>query len=142
MKRWIVLPLLLVLAACATGPSAPERESPRLSLYRAHAGAPVSAFHYFGRFDSWESFGDRTLAVWTRPGEAWLLDLDAPCDGLDFAVAIGLTSHTGLVSARFDDVLVNQPGPHFPCRIQTIRPLDVGAIRAAERAQRAQASGT
>lgn len=140
MHRWIILPLLLVLAACAT--SAPQRESARLALYRAHAGAPIPAFHYFGRVDSWESFGDRTLAVWTHPSEAYLLDLDAPCEGLDFAIAIGLTSHTGEVSARFDDVLVRQPGPHIPCRIQTIRPLDVTAIKAAERAKAAQASGT
>jgi hypothetical protein len=139
MRRWIVLPLLLVLAACAT--SAPPRESARLALYRAHAGAPVPSFRYFGRLDGWESFGDRTLAVWAHPGEAYLLDLDAPCNGLDFAIAIGLTSHTGMVSARFDDVLVRQSGPRIPCRIQTIRPLDVAAIRAAERAK-PQASGT
>ncbi|NUS39297.1 MAG: hypothetical protein HOQ02_09780 [Lysobacter sp.] len=140
MRAWTVLPLVLSLAACAS--VAPQRESARLALYRAHAGAPIPSFRYFGRMDSWESFGDRALAVWTHPGEAYLLDLDGPCEGLDFAIAIGLTAHTGQVSARFDDVLVRQPGPHIPCRIGTIRPLDVAAIRAAERARNAQASGT
>ena len=140
MTRWIVLPLILALAACAS--QAPRNESPRLALYRAHAGAPVASFRYFGRMDGWESFGERTLAVWTHPNEAYLLDLDTPCDGLDFAIAIGLTSHTGSVSARFDDVIVHEPGPHVPCRIQTIRPLDVAAIRAAGREKPAQPSGT
>ena len=146
MKR-ILLPCVaafataLVLAACASGRGLEDNQ--KLALYRAHAGEPVSAFRYLGRMDRWESLGDTALAVWTRPREAWLLELGAPCPGMNFAIAIGLTSHTGQVSARFDDVLVQDATPNVPCRIQTIRPLDVDALRAAGQDRRAaQPSGT
>ena len=134
------LAAVLALSACATGR---ESGNQKLALYRAHAGAPVPAFRYLGRMDRWEALGDSALAVWTRPNEAWLLDLGGPCPGLDYAFAIGLTSNTGQVSARFDDVLVPDRAPNVPCRIQTIRPLDAGALKAAEKARRAdQPSGT
>ena len=134
--RSAILPLLLVpmLAACATDSA--QRDAAKLALYRAHAGAPVRSFHFFGRLDSWTSLDDRTIAVWTRPSEAWLLDLDGPCNDLQFTPFIGLTSSVGTVSARFDKVLVrNTGGINLPCIIETIRPLDVKAIRQAERGE-------
>lgn len=140
MKPWIV-PLLALFAASACA-SSPPHEDQQLALYRAHAGAPVRSFSYLGRFDRWEALGDTAVAVWTRPREGWLLELGTPCLNLDYAIAIGVTSHTGQVSARVDDVLVDQPGQNVPCRIEEIRPLDAEAIRQAEQAQRAQASGT
>jgi len=137
MKRILPLAAVLALAACATSGAMDDNQ--KLALYRAHAGAPVNSFVYLGRFDSWTELGDRALAIWTRPSEAWLLELDGPCNGLPFAQAIGLSSHTGAVSARFDDVIVRDSvTPSIPCRIETIRPLDVAAIKAAERAARAQ----
>ncbi|HVR82621.1 MAG TPA: DUF6491 family protein [Luteimonas sp.] len=140
----ILLPILavamLTLASCASTPSMSDNE--RLALYRAHAGAPVSSLRYFGRFNSWSDIGDRALAIWTKPNEAWLLELSGPCNGLEFTPVIGLTSQTGQVYARFDSVLVRNGGvADFPCRIETIRPIDVKAIRQAERLARTQASG-
>jgi hypothetical protein len=136
MKLTLTLLCALVFAGCSTlrnpGPDQ------RLLLYQAHAGAPVPSFRYLGRISSWESFGDDAIAIWTRPNEAWLLGLAGPCNGLDFAVVIGLTSQTGAVHAGFDDILVRDPASiQIPCRIQWIRPLDVAAIREAERAKRA-----
>ena len=52
--------------------------------------------------------GDSALAVWTRPSEAYLLELSGPCPDLSYA-AIGLTSSMGRVSSRFDKVLVRDP---------------------------------
>jgi hypothetical protein len=140
----ILLPTLvaitLALASCASTPSMGDDQ--KLALYRAHAGAPVSSFHYFGRVDSWTDIGDRAVAIWTRPSEAWLLELAGPCNGLEFTPAIGLSSRSGTVSARFDSVLVRDGGtPEVPCTIQTIRPLDTRALKQAERAARDQASG-
>ena len=135
MKRFTIpLGCMALLAACVSTPTTP---SPQLALYRAHAGAPVPSFRYLGRLDSWESLGDRTIAVWTRPREAWLLELSGPCNGLDFTPVIGLTSQVGQVSAGFDKVLVHDPANFgVPCLIQTIRPLDVGAIKSDERQRR------
>jgi len=141
-----LLPALLVVSAasCASHPA--QDDSAKLALYRSHAGAPVQSFHFFGRLDSWTPLGDSAVAVWTRPREAWLLELDGTCNDLDFTPFIGLTSSAGTVSARFDKVLVRHTGGiNLPCIIQSIRPLDVAALKAAERGERAasdQASGT
>lgn len=134
-----ILAAVLALAACASTP--PMSDNERLAMYRAHAGAPASSLRYFGRFNSWSDIGDRALAIWTKPNEAWLLELSGPCNGLEFTPVIGLTSQTGRVYARFDSVLVrNGDIANFPCRIETIRPLDVKAIKQAERLARDQAS--
>jgi hypothetical protein len=141
MKR--IAPILataVALAGCASTPSLSDND--KLALYRAHAGPPVTSFHYFGRLDSWTDIGDRAVAIWTRPSEAWLLELSGRCSGLRFTPVIGLTSQTGMVSARFDKVLVrNGAVPDFPCTIQTIRPLDTKALKQAERTARDQVSG-
>jgi hypothetical protein len=134
----VASPMLLAaaLAACASTPGQQAGDAAKLALYRAHAGAPVRSFHFFGRLDSWTPLDDRTVAVWTRPSEAWLLDLDGTCNDLEFTPFIGLTSSAGTVSARFDKVLVrNTGGINLPCTIQAIRPLDVKAIKQAERGE-------
>ena len=131
------------LAACATDPA--KRDADNLALYSAHAGAPVREFRYFGSISSWTPLGDEALVVWTRPSEAWLLDLSGPCSDLEYAPAIGLTHTFNTVSARFDKVLVHgRSNIQMPCQIAQIRPLDVKALKQARREARenAQASGT
>ncbi|KLJ01117.1 DUF6491 family protein [Luteimonas sp. FCS-9] len=124
----------LTLAACASpGP----RDTEKYALYDAHAGAPADHFRYFGQINGWTPLGDSALAVWTRPSEAWLLDLSGPCQNLAFTPAIGLTSTMSRVDARFDKVLVRDRGTiSLPCHIRQIRPLDVKAVRAAEKQNR------
>ena len=122
---------LLALSACATGAKLDDGE--RLALYQSHSGAPVDSFNYFGRINGWTPLGDSALVVWTKPNEAWLLNLTGPCQDLEYTPAIGLTSSMSRVYARFDKVLVNSPGSmNIPCHIQQIRPLDVKAVRASE----------
>lgn len=134
MKRLsVVLMAAAALAACATAGKLSSDE--RLGLYRAHAGEPVKDFQYFGSLNGWTELGDSALAVWTRPSQAWLLDLAGPCLDLSYAPAITVTNMMGRVSARFDRVIVHGsgPGPHIPCRIDSIRPLDVKALRTSEK---------
>ena len=133
MKRLLAAALLCCsLAACATDGRLGSAE--RLELYRAHAGPPQNDMQLFGSLNGWNELGDRALAVWTRPSEAYLLELTGPCQNLPYAQAIGLTSRAGRVSARFDKVLVQGggPGAGFPCHIASIRRLDVKALRASE----------
>jgi len=135
------LMLAALLGGCASGSKLSGTE--KLALHREHAGAPVNSFRYFGSLTGWTPLGDTALAVWTRPSEAYLLELTGPCQDLDFAPAIGITNHMGQVSTRFDDVLVHtrsMPGPRMPCRIQTIRPLDVKALRASQKEMREAAA--
>lgn len=131
-KRWGALLALSLLAGCATGRlSDPER----LALYRAHAGAPVPDFRYFGRLNGWVDLGDSALAVWSRPNEAYLLELDGPCGNLAYSPTILITNWMDRVSARLDrvQVLDGPGGFNLSCRIQSIRPLDVKALKASEK---------
>lgn len=134
MKKILVATLLaVVLGGCATTGKLTSAE--RLELYRAHAGEPVNSFRYFGSLNGWTELGDSALAVWTRPNEAWLLNLSGPCTDLSFSPAITVTNMLGQVSARFDRVIVHGAGPmaHVPCRIESIQPLDVKALRSSEK---------
>jgi hypothetical protein len=134
----------LWLTACATDRMS---DNQRLALYRAHAAAPVQSFRYLNRIDGWTPLGESAVAIWTRPNEAYLLEVDRPCPDLDFAQAIGLTSQFGIVYSRFDKVIprTGAGGPEpMPCHIRQIRPLDVKALKAAEkdiRRESAEASG-
>lgn len=125
----------LVLAACATtGMSDGEK----LALYHAHAGEPVQSFRFTGRINSWTALGDAAVAVWTRPSEAWLLGLSGSCPDLRYSHSIAVTSSMNRVSVGFDRVRPLGSGQpmSIPCQINEIRPLDVGAIRDAERHMR------
>ncbi len=129
--------LMLALAACSSVPK--QTDAQRLELYRTHAGEPVKDFRYFGTLNGWTPLGDQALAVWTRPNEAFLLELTSHCVDLNFAPAISITNMMGSVSARFDDVIVRGGGRNvgrIPCRIDQIRPLDVKALREAQREMR------
>lgn len=128
------------LSACATDRAARDAET--RARYVAHAGAPVDKFRIFGRLSRWTALDDQSLVVWTRPSEAWLLDLSGPCPDLEFAYAIGLTDTLGSVSARFDKVLVSSRSPiKLPCHIAQIRPVDTKALKADTR-EAHQSSGT
>lgn len=127
---------LALLAGCASNPV--ERDRQQLAEYRQHAGAPVESFRYFGRVSSWTPLGDESLAIWTTPSRAYLLDVDGPCNDLAFAQAIRLSESVGMVHARFDTVTPLGTGiRNLPCRIREIRPLDVKALREARRQRKA-----
>jgi hypothetical protein len=128
----ITFALAGLLAACSSVPYA-QRQQQREAAYAAAAGAPVASFRFFNLW-SWEPLSDSALVVYTRPDQAWLLDLDGACQNLEFTQAIGLTSNTGEVSASFDKVLTGRR--YMPCTIMRIRPVDVKQLRVTQEAQR------
>ncbi len=132
---FLLLALGVALGGCASNLSQAEQ----LALYQSHAGAPVKDFRYFSSI-SWTPLGDEALAVWTKPNEAYLLNLTGRCVDLDYAPAISLSNMMGRVSARFDNVYVLGGGGtssfRMPCRIETIRPLDVKALKVAQKEMR------
>ncbi len=132
MKRLFVFLAVLGLAACSSMPKQSSAE--KLAMYRASAGAPVKDFSYFGNINGWQPLGQSALAVWTKPNEAYLLDLAGPCPDLEFAPAISITNMMGRVST-FDRVrpIGGGGGPmRMSCRIKTISPLDMKSLKAAE----------
>ena len=134
MKRTLLLlGLALSLGACSTTRMS---DAETLALYKAHAGEPVKSFQYLGHLKGWTPLGDTALAVWTKPTQAYLLELYGPCNDLEFAPAISLSSIANSVSARFDNVYVHgggAPSMRLPCRIETIRALDVKALKQAQK---------
>lgn len=127
-SRTGLLALLLALAACASDGGPRQREAVRLALFEQHAGAPVEHFRFW-RLDRWEGLGRETVAVWTRPDEAWLVRVRAPCNGLEHATVLGLSSTLNRVYRAFDAVLFERQR----CRIEQIQPVDVRAMKAAQR---------
>ncbi|MEO8998165.1 MAG: DUF6491 family protein [Rhodanobacter sp.] len=122
----------MMLAACASAPYA-QRTSERQAAYAAAAGAPVRHFRFFSLY-SWEPLSDSQLAVYTKPNEAWLLDLGGGCQDLAFVNSIGLTSNLNQVMVGFDRVLTGRG--NFPCTISQIRPVDVKSLKAVQQQQR------
>jgi hypothetical protein len=123
--------LLTMLTACSDVPVG-QRQAQRQAAYAAAAGAPVRSFRFINLY-SWEPLGDGQLAVYTRPKEAWLLDLGGSCPNLDFANAIGITSSFNQVSVGFDKVLTGRG--RYPCTITNIRPIDITRLKVEQEAQ-------
>jgi hypothetical protein len=122
----------VALAGCSSVPYA-QRLTQRQAAYAAAAGKPVGSFRFFAPLWSWEELGPDEVAVYTKPKEAWLLDVPG-CTELPFANAIGLTSNLGQVSINFDKVLTGRN--NLPCTITRIRPVDVGRLKAVQQEQR------
>ena len=120
---WL-LSALALLAACS-GIPLKEREQEERDRFQAYAGEPVDHITWLGRFDSWEPIGRHELVVWTGVNEAYLIKVAPPCEDLQFANRIGLTSTAGTVSARFDFVKVRG----WKCQIEEIRPVDYKRMR-------------
>lgn len=119
--------LVTLLAGCATQGYA-EKRAERTAWFREAAGEPVSNFRFW-RLDRWEAVNRSQVAVWARPDEGYLLDLDEPCPGLEFADFIGLTSQSNRVQSRFDSVLFEDQ----KCRIREIRPIDSKRLKEVRR---------
>ena len=128
------LAVLLVLAGCATNRL---DDSERLSLHLAHAGEPVSQIRYYDAM-GWSRVDGDHLALNMRPHQSWLIRVSGDCLDWSNSLALGISSQGGWVSTKFDRVYAK--GAPMSCVIQEIRPLDVKALRAAEKQMRDQVS--
>ena len=124
-----LLSCAMALAGCASS-SPKQRDADNLARYQEFAGERVDSFH-LRTLQNWVSLGQEHFAVYTSLNEAWLIEVWQPCNGLDFAHAIALTSTGSRVYARFDSVRFEQQ----TCRIQQIRKVDARAMKAARRAE-------
>ncbi len=125
-----LIPLWL-LASCASVQNDRHR-SERETAYLAAAGDSVGSFTFSSLY-SWEPLSETRLVVYTRPKQAWLLDLFG-CQNLLISNSIGLTSNLNQVSANFDKVLTQRG--NVPCTISRIRPVDLKGMKAAEEEKR------
>lgn len=132
LKRTLLVGAALAVAGCSSVPYA-QRVAGRQAAYAAAAGAPVNSFRFFTPMWSWEPLGSDQVAIYTKPREAWLLDVPG-CTELPFANAIGVTSNLNQVSIRFDKVITGRN--QLACTIRQIRPVDVGKLKALQQEQR------
>ncbi len=138
----IAVPMLalLAMAGCAT---TRESDADKLARYTAFAGPPVASIRYGSTgSQGFDVVDDRHVVLDVRPREAYLLNLGGPCLAYERgSPTLGISSQFGRISAGFDRVTVaSQPG--MTCIIREIRPIDLKALRAAEKPVPAQASGT
>ena len=118
---FLVTSLMLATSACASTKSRPD--------YAAFAGDPVAQINYHQLYN-WQRTGDRTMVVWTKPSEAYLLTLKNTCDALDGRVTIeigGAAGVSGKIYAGTDDVVVGQ----LRCPIASIQPIDLARMKQA-----------
>jgi hypothetical protein len=126
--------VLALIAGCTTPPAPAPAE--RLESYRAAAGEPQRTFNFAGRLWGWTPLAPETIAVWTRSDRGYLLEVARPCHDLAHSVYLTLTSRQGLVVAGADSVIARRTGGGIGgarCRIESIRPLDAGALRESQR---------
>jgi hypothetical protein len=123
-----------VLSACS-GIPLKEREQAERERYEAYAGQPVDHFTWFGHYDGWDPIGPHELVVWTDINTAYLVKVASPCENLQFANRIGLTSTANTVYSKFDFVTTHG----WRCPIQEIRPIDYKRLRQDLRNETKQA---
>ena len=122
---------LALLAACAGGIPLRESQQEERDRFAAYSGEPINEFTWLGRFDDWQPIGRDELVVFTGVSDAYLIKVGPPCDNLQFATRIGLTSITGAVHSRFDSVIVGQ----WHCPIAEIRRVDYKRMKADLRSE-------
>jgi len=128
-----------LLAACAGIPLHESDQEVR-DRFNSYAGDPIEQFTWLGHFDSWQPVGRNELVVFANPTDAYLLRVAPPCQNLQFAHSIGLTSTGASVSSRFDSVIVGQwPGWRDRCQIEQIRKVDYRRMKADMRVDAARA---
>ena len=122
-----------LLAACASTPR--ERDADRLARYQAHAGAPVGSIAYSATGSrGFDVIDDEHILLMQGPNRNWLLRIDPPCLQMDGSSAVLLvTSQMSQLSVNFDAVVSNSR-PGLRCPVREIRPVDLKAVRAAEKA--------
>ena len=115
----ILFALLALLAATVASAQTREVQEKRLAEYLPYAGQPVEKFQFWDLI-RYELVGEYKVIVWPRLNEAYLITVDAPCNDLEWAHSIGLTSSVHQVHQRFDFVVAGKD----KCRIKEIRPID------------------
>lgn len=132
-SRFAIAALAAAVSMVAIADSPRQRDAENLALFQRFASPPQESMHYF-RTDGFDYLGkdaqgQDALAFWTGVNQVWLLTLQSPCNNLDLANAIGLTSTSGDVNARMDYV---KYGHGRRCKIETIQKVDYKALRAAK----------
>jgi hypothetical protein len=137
MNRSLLALALTVLCLPAVLPAAEktsraDRYEQRRQFVTEFAGEPRSSISFMRSHD-FEPLGEHTLLLYESINRAYLLEIEDFCPELTSALAIGVNNKTSTLNAKFDSVIVRGRS----CRILEIRPVDVKAMKAAQKQRRA-----
>ena len=112
--------VLLSLAAASAHADTRETQKENLARFEKYAGAPVDQFEFWSLY-KWQLVGPEKVVIWPTINQAYLVTVDSPCPGLEWANSIAVTSKSShMVSTRFDFVKYNKG----QCQISVIQPID------------------
>lgn len=126
MRKLMFIPVMVAGALLPAVGSADTLETMarNLARFERHAGPPVEEIRNF-RMSRWRPLGERELALWAKPGDVYLVRLEGPCIGFEFASTIHVTSTQRVVTQRFDAVEFDRQH----CTIRSIQRVDYKALR-------------
>ncbi|MEY3360130.1 MAG: hypothetical protein RLZZ537_1516 [Pseudomonadota bacterium] len=130
--------MLLLVAAIATTAGAQDRKTERLTKMEQRlefvtrfASEPKSSVPFARSYD-FEPLGRHTLLLYESMNRAYLVEIEDFCPDLPTAMAIGVENKTSTLNAKFDALRIGGRS----CRILQIRPVDVKAMKTAQKAER------
>lgn len=114
------LAALTVLSMSAAHADTRATQAENLARFEKYAGAPVDQFEFWSLY-KWQLVGPEKVVIWPTINQAYLVTVDSPCPGLEWANNIAVTSkQSHMVSTRFDFVKYDKG----QCQIRQIQPID------------------
>ena len=131
--------MLMASVTMASPQKTPDQLANDLVAVQTASGAPVPQFSKISMGTTkWEPIDNEHLLVYTRHATAYLLDLDAHCEGLINAQGVSVGGLSRTVYSGTDTVHVT--GPSNPggisCRIVEIRPVDTAKLKSLRTASK------
>jgi hypothetical protein len=130
MKIWFAGVLLGALIAGSAAADTRAVQQQNLEKYTPYLQEPVDSFRFWSLY-KWQLVGPEKVVIWSTIKDAYLVTVEQPCSGLEWAHGIGVTSkQSHKVSKSFDSVTAGKQR----CRISEIRPIDTKRMQEERRA--------
>ncbi|MET0230588.1 MAG: DUF6491 family protein [Rhodanobacteraceae bacterium] len=118
--KFAALSVGVVLSTASAHAQTRKTQQENLARFEKYAGAPVDQFEFWSLY-KWQLVGPEKVVIWPTISQAYLVTVDSPCPGLEWANSIAVTSkQSHMVSTRFDFVKYGKG----QCQISEIRPVD------------------
>ena len=121
-KAILVAVSILAMSACAS-------VSAKSVDYAQYAGTAIPEVRFQQPLYNWQRIDDKSLVVWTRPSEAYLLTLKPNCNALRTAKAVAVSDRDGM-NGRMIAGSTDLVAGVMRCRIETIQPIDQKRLEA------------
>jgi hypothetical protein len=118
--KFAALWVLAALPIAAAHADTRKTQAENLARFEKYAGAPIDQFEFWSLY-KWQLVGPEKVVIWPTINDAYLVTVESPCPGLEWANSIAVTSkQSHMVSTRFDFVTYGKG----QCEISEIRPID------------------